>query len=156
VTAQSTFSDSDLDEHVNRIAPRKRLDSSIFHELLKNMDTDHAVKAMGALAHLHRMKAFRLLVRAGSSGLSAGDIAGRLEISPSALSFHLAHLERTGLVRSWRRGRNSMYSVEVDGMRALLSFLTEDCCDGRPEICGVIESKIPSRATPRATSDDRR
>ena len=48
-----------------------------------NTARDRAVKAMGALAHLHRMKAFRILVREGPSGLSAGEIATRLEISPS-------------------------------------------------------------------------
>jgi len=120
------------------------------------MDNEHAVKAMGALAHLHRMKAFRILVGEGPSGLSAGEIAGRLGISPSALSFHLAHLERTGLVRSWRRGRNCLYAVEVEGMRSLLSFLTEDCCDGRPEICGVVGLDVWSPATKGGANDERR
>lgn len=75
-----------------------------------------------------------MLVREGP--LPAAEIASRLEISPSALSFHLAHLERAALVHSWREGRNSMYAVEIKGMRRLLTYLTEDCCNGHPEICG--------------------
>ena len=69
------------------------------------MDANGAVKAVSALAHLHRLTVFRMLVREGLSGLPAGEIAARLEIAPSALSFHLANLERAGLVQSWRSGR---------------------------------------------------
>jgi DNA-binding transcriptional ArsR family regulator len=102
------------------------------------MNEDSAVQAMSALAHKSRMQVFRMLVSEGPGGLCAGDIAARLALSPSALSFHLVHLERAGLVRSWRAGRNNMYAIEVDGMRRLLMFLTEDCCNGRPEICGAL------------------
>ena len=102
------------------------------------MNEKQAVKAMGALAHESRMRLFRLLVAEGPDGLCAGDIASKLAISPSALSFHLSHLENAGLLRSWRAGRNSFYAVEVDGMRQLLGFLTEDCCNGQPELCGTL------------------
>ncbi len=26
--------------------------------------------------------------------------------------------------------------TDVEGMRKLIAFLTEDCCQGRPELCG--------------------
>lgn len=100
------------------------------------METKDAIKAIAALAHLHRMEVFRLLVTEGPDGLAAGDIADRLEIRPSALSFHLGHLERSGLIHSRRAGRHSIYAVDIKGMRTLLEFLTRDCCKGNPEICG--------------------
>ena len=100
------------------------------------MDVEKAVEAVGALAHANRMEIFRTLVREAPSGLSAGKLASKLDVRPSALSFHLAHLERTGLIRSSRAGRHLIYAIEVDAMRELLTFLTEDCCDGHPEICG--------------------
>lgn len=100
------------------------------------MDDEAAISALSALAQEHRLRVFRLLVREGPSGLAAGEIAERLAVAPSALSFHLAHLERAGLVTSWRVKRNIYYAIRVDGMRRLLAFLTEDCCEGRPEICG--------------------
>ena len=28
------------------------------------------------------------------------------------------------------------YAVHIDGIRRLVAFLTEDCCGGRPELCG--------------------
>lgn len=100
------------------------------------IETD-AVSALTALAHADRLAAFRLLVRAGPSGLPSGEIAGQLGIPPTRMSFHLSTLERAGLARSWREGRNVRYALEVDRMRALLAFLTEDCCAGMPELCGA-------------------
>ena len=43
-----------------------------------------------------------------------------------------------GLIRSRRDGRAILYSADYDGMRALLGFLMDDCCAGRPEICGPL------------------
>ena len=111
------------------------------------MDDRTAVTALAALAQDHRLRIFRALVREGPTGLAAGEIAQRLELAPSALSFHLAQLERAGLLRSWRVRRHIFYAVEIEGMRHLLSFLTEDCCQGQPELCGDL---LP-RSEPRAT-----
>jgi hypothetical protein len=52
------------------------------------------------------------------------------------LSFHFAQLERAGLVSSRRDSRNVNYAVDYKGMRDLLDFLTEDCCNNEPELCG--------------------
>ena len=93
------------------------------------------------------MKIFRLLVRAGPSGLSAGDIAGALGVPPSSLSFHLSQLEHTGLVRSWRVQRHIFYAAEFAAMRGLLSFLLADCCQGVPDVCAPFtDVALPGRA----------
>lgn len=95
-----------------------------------------AIMAFNALAHEHRLKVFRMLIRKGPVGLSAGDIAHRLRLPPSSLSFHLGQLERAGLIKSWRQQRRIIYAIDIDGTRRVLTFLTEDCCNGHPEICG--------------------
>ena len=100
------------------------------------MTDAEAVAALGALAHDNRLRVFRLLVREGPDDISAGAVAQALAIAPSALSFHLAALERAGLVTARRSGRNVFYGVAVDAVRGLIGFLTEDCCRGRPELCG--------------------
>ncbi len=100
------------------------------------METLDATACFAALAHDHRLSVFRLLVERGPGGLAAGDIAERVGVPPSTLSHHLAHLERAGLLRSWRVQRNIFYAVDVEGTRRLVAFLTEDCCQGQPEICG--------------------
>ena len=79
---------------------------------------------------------FRLLVREGPNGLPAGKIADRVAIPSSTLSRHLAHLEQARLLRSWRVKRQIYYAVDIEGTRRLVAFLTEECCQGRPEICG--------------------
>lgn len=95
-----------------------------------------AIKAFAALAQEHRLKVFRLLVRHAPQGLPAGQIAAQVGIPASTMSTHLAHLERAGLLRSWREQRRILYAVETEGIRRLVTFLTEDCCGGRPELCG--------------------
>ena len=97
-----------------------------------------AVEALSALAHSSRLAVFRLLVRAGPEGLPAGEIAREVGALPNTLSSHLGILGNAGLVRSRRDGRSIIYSADYDGMRALLGFLIEDCCAGRPEICAPL------------------
>ena len=107
-------------------------------------DIDSAAAALGALAHPDRLRAFRLLVADGPAGRPSGRIAAALNLPPTRTSFHLAALERSGLVASRRAGREVRYAARFDAMRDLLSFLTAECCGGRPEICGGL-SLPPSK-----------
>ena len=109
------------------------------------MDEAKIVASLAALAHEHRLRIFRLLVKHGVSGMPAGDIAERVGISPTNTSFHLKELDRAGLLHATRDGRYIRYAVRIEGMRKLLTYLTEDCCQGRPELCGdafVAASKV--------------
>jgi ArsR family transcriptional regulator len=99
------------------------------------MESTTAIESLGALAQETRLAVFRLLVKAGAPGMTAGAIARALEVAPSTLSSHLGILERAGLLQSWRVQRQIFYAADYGGVRALLAFLTEDCCQGRPEIC---------------------
>lgn len=101
------------------------------------MEPTAAVQILSALAHDHRLGVFRLLVAAGEEGLNAGEIAAMLGLPPSSLSFHLAALEAAGLVDATREGRFIRYRIEPATIRDLLSYLTEECCAGRPELCGL-------------------
>ena len=116
------------------------------------MNDDAAVSALSALAHSDRLTAFRLLMKAGPEGVASGDIAEGLSIPPTRMSFHLATLERAGLVRSWRYGRRVLYAASYDDMRQLLAFLTEDCCSGNPDICGDPIKLAPPLCTEGASA----
>lgn len=94
-----------------------------------------AVAALSALAHPGRLEVFRRLVRTGPGGLAAGEIARATGSLPNTLSSNLAILAGAGLIRSRREGRSIIYAADFAAMRGLLSYLMEDCCDGRPEIC---------------------
>jgi len=105
-----------------------------------------AVEALGALAHETRLAVFRMLVKAGPDGLTAGAIAEFANVPPSTMSHHLANLERAGLVRSERQSRLIHYRADYAGMRRLLSFLVQDCCRGAPEMCGDLLGAINCKA----------
>ena len=105
------------------------------------MDIDTATDTLSALANPHRIEIFRLLVKRGAKGLAAGKIAEAISVTPSALSFHLSHLERAGLIGARRTGRKIVYALEAERMRALLAYLSEDCCGGRPELCGILPAR---------------
>ncbi len=100
------------------------------------MDQIDAIGALAALAQDTRLAVFRNLVRAGPNGMTAGDIATAVAVTPSTMSHHLAQLEKAKLVSSRRDGRTVIYAADYEGTRKLLAFLMEDCCQGRPEICG--------------------
>ena len=120
------------------------------------METKQAVLALTALAQESRLRLFRLLVPAGEEGLAAGDIAEQLGVPPATLTFHLKELSHAGLIESQREGRSIRYSLCVAGMRELLTFLTQDCCQGRPELCGghcnTSIKKRPKRAAKKRSS----
>lgn len=88
------------------------------------------VVALAALAQTHRLAAFRALVQAGHAGLAAGALAEAVGLAPSALSFHLAHLSRAGLISCKREGRRLIYAADFAAMDTLVGYLTENCCGG--------------------------
>ncbi|MBU2032213.1 MAG: metalloregulator ArsR/SmtB family transcription factor [Alphaproteobacteria bacterium] len=94
-----------------------------------------AVDALAALAHETRLTVFRMLVQAGPEGMMAGEIAQACGVPSSTMSHHLANLERAGLALSQRESRVIRYRAHYDGMRRLMGFLMEDCCQGDPRLC---------------------
>ena len=101
-----------------------------------------AVDALGALAHETRLSVFRMLVKAGPEGMIAGAIAEHQGVPPSTMSHHLATLERAGLVQSERESRLIHYRADYPGMRRMLLFLMQDCCQGAPEMCGDLMADL--------------
>lgn len=102
------------------------------------METKLAVTALSALAHEGRLNAFRLLVKAGSEGIAAGELARRLDIPPNTLSGSLNVLSHAGLIDNRREGKSVIYRVRYADMTGLLQFLMEDCCAGSSEICAPL------------------
>lgn len=94
------------------------------------MNSNLAVRLLGALAHDSRLAIFRALVVAGPEGMAAGEIAQQLGLAPSSLSFHLKDLSHAELVSSRQDGRFVIYTANFDAMTGLIDFLTENCCAG--------------------------
>lgn len=94
------------------------------------MTTSDALAGLGSLAQETRLEVFRLLVRRGPDGLSAGAIAEELDVPASSLSFHLQQLMHAGMVTQERRSRQLIYAADYRRMNALVAYLTENCCAG--------------------------
>jgi ArsR family transcriptional regulator len=106
------------------------------------MDKENALDAFAALSQATRLDVFRLLIKAGDAGMSAGDISDTLKVRQNTMSANLSILARAGMIRSTREGRSIRYFADMDGMRGLLAFLMEDCCGGRPDLCQPVINEI--------------
>lgn len=113
------------------------------------MNDNAAIAIMSALAQEHRIRIFRMLVKAGPSGMASSEIADAVGIGPTGASFHLKELVQSGLLISTRQGRFIRYSIHIDAMRRLLTYLTEDCCMGRPELCGSTFKDMRKTCAPK-------
>lgn len=122
---------------------------------MRKMTATRAVAALGALAHEHRLAAYRLLVEAGPEGLPAGGIAERLGLVPSSLTFHVQALARAGLITQRRASRHVIYAADFDAMNGLIGFLARNCCG--QEALPAVPVCEPGRArASRAISSSRR
>ena len=99
------------------------------------MEEHQALDAFAALSQATRLQMLRALVVAGPDGMAAGAVADAVGASSSGASFHLANLERAGLVASRRSARSIVYSADFQALSGLVEFLMRDCCQGHPEVC---------------------
>ncbi len=113
-----------------------------------------AIAALAALAQENRLDAFRLLIQAGPEGMAAGEVASALDVPANTLSFHFDRLRNAGLVSVERRSRSLIYSARYDTMSALLAYLTDNCCEGKPEVCApqCCDPQQPSAKSKRETA----
>jgi ArsR family transcriptional regulator, arsenate/arsenite/antimonite-responsive transcriptional repressor len=105
------------------------------------MSAPHALSALAALGQPTRLAIFQMLMQHEPDGLPAGALAERIGCPSNTMSSHLAILARAGLVRGERNGRSILYRANIEGMRALMSFLVTDCCGGHPELCNFISAQ---------------
>lgn len=115
---------------------RKSIGSLWFSDNTGNVETEAATLAFTALGQSTRLEVMRALLAAGPGGLAAGEIAQRVGVPASTLSFHLRALEQTRLIAVTRQGRSLVYAAQIAALRALIAYLVEECCGGEPDRCG--------------------
>ncbi len=114
------------------------------------MELNEAIKRLSALAQDARLEVFRLLVKAGSEGVAAGEIARAMGSRANTLSAQLLVLSNAQLVKARREGRSIIYSANFDAMRDLLLFLTKDCCaQSRDIVASTAKTVARSCCKPR-------
>ncbi len=106
------------------------------------MDKSRALSALAALSQETRLDTLRLLART-REGLLSGALSAALDVRQNTMSTNLTILSSAGLVKATREGRSVRYRVDRGGLRALLSYLLEDCCGGQPEICAPVIDTLP-------------
>lgn len=79
---------------------------------LQPVDPSRIVQQLAALAQDSRLAVMRLLARYQPFGLPAGDIARLVAVPHNTMSTHLAVLEKAGLIRSRRDGRQIIFAIE--------------------------------------------
>ena len=107
------------------------------------MEEDTAIDGLASLAQPTRLATIRRLLTAFPGSLGAGELARACDAPHNTMSNHLNILVRAGLVQVERSGRAMNYRADVSAFRRLVTFLTSDCCNGRPDLCGDIAQLIP-------------
>ena len=115
------------------------------------MESTDAIEVLAALAQPTRLDAFRLIMKREPDGLPAGEVARLLDVPQNTMSSHLAILARAGLISSERYSRSIIYRAEIDKVREIASFLVNDCCGGRPELCEPLVAEFTPCSPKEAT-----
>lgn len=100
-------------------------------------NTRDCAQALAVLGHETRLMIFQTLVTAEPAGLTAGDLAQRIGIQASNLSFHLKELKHVGLVNAERNGRYICLRANTAFFNTLMTQLMSSCCNGNPSDCGL-------------------
>ena len=95
------------------------------------MKTKDAIRGYAALSTEVRVSILKLLAKAGTEGLAAGEIARKLNMPHNSLSQQMSVLVAAGLVYQKRESRNVFYRIDFGGIRSLIRFLAVDCIGGR-------------------------
>lgn len=101
------------------------------------MNIDQISSQLEALGNPTRLRIFRMLVRAGSSGLPVGQLQEGLQVAPSTLSHHLQKLIAVGMMSQERRSTVLLCRANFPAMRSLVNALESECC---VDACSVVPS----------------
>ena len=106
------------------------------------MNITKTVKILESLAQETRLRAFKALVKAGMDGMPAGEVGDKIGVAQNTMSFHLSHLENSGLIKSKKDGRYIIYSADFKMVEKLIKYLVESCCFDSKDKCHIATNFI--------------
>jgi DNA-binding transcriptional ArsR family regulator len=92
------------------------------------LDIEEAAQGFSAIGSEARLQVLRVLVRAGDTGLSVGDIQERTGMAASTLAHHLRFLAQAGLIEQEKTGRTIINRAAYEHLRALAGYILKECC----------------------------
>lgn len=98
---------------------------------------EEAAQGFAAIGSEPRLQALRLLVRAGPTGLTVGEVQQALGLAASTCTHHLRFLAAAGLVEQTKKGRSIACCASFSRIEALAGFLVTECCvdAGQADAC---------------------
>ena len=84
-----------------------------------------AARVLRVLAHPHRLKMVELLEQGRKT---VGQLAGMLDLAPSAVSQHLNQMRAHGILEVERQGREAYYHVVNPNARNVLECIRQHGC----------------------------
>ncbi|MCT4556616.1 MAG: ArsR family transcriptional regulator [Pelagimonas sp.] len=98
------------------------------------LSLETAASQFAALGSEQRLSVLNTLVRAGSDGLSMGQLGERTSVTGSTLTHHLKILAAAGLVTQTKQGRSMICAgADFGVVQALSDYLLQNCCADAPE-----------------------
>lgn len=102
------------------------------------MDEKNTIAALAALAQPTRLQTFRLLVEREPEGIPAGEVARIVGVPQNTMSAHLTILANAGLITGERQSRSIIYRADLEGLRAAMLYLLQECCGGNARLCAPL------------------
>lgn len=91
----------------------------------------HAGEAAGLLKALANEQRLMILCHLVGKALTVGELNGRVRLSQSALSQHLAVLRESGIVQTERQAQSVRYTLPPGPVTKLLAVLHDEYCSAQ-------------------------
>jgi DNA-binding transcriptional ArsR family regulator len=98
-------------------------------------DLEEVAQGFAAMGSEARLQVVLTLVRAGTDGLTIGDIQSRTGMPASTLAHHLKFLASAGLIEQEKQGRAVINRPSFPRLETLAGYILNQCCadlDGEP------------------------
>jgi len=93
-----------------------------------HIEIEQAAQGFAAMGSEARLQVLLTLVKAGTEGLSVGDIQSRMGIAASTLAHHLRHLTSAGLIEQEKTGRAVINRASYKHLETLAAYILSECC----------------------------
>lgn len=111
------------------------------------MDIEQASMGFSAMGSEARLAVLLQLVRAGTDGLTVGDIQLRTNMPGATLNHHLKSLSTAQLIVQEKHGRSIISKANFDHLDLLASYILKQCCADQSDKHKPLQKNIAANKT---------